>query len=220
VLTPGLGQTDLMNMLILQDEADLAKAAAQLAHGEPRFGVALELCGPLPLRRVPDGFVALRNSIIGQQVSVASARAIRGRLDGAGMFNEATIASAGEEALRACGLSRQKIRYLTALAEARIDYPALRSLPNEEVIAALVALPGIGRWTAQMYLMFALGRADVFAPDDLALAEAARLLFDLPERPRPRPFESMAEPWAPWRAVAAQILWAYYAQRKKREGVA
>jgi DNA-3-methyladenine glycosylase II len=70
-----------------------------------------------------------------------------------------------------------------------------------------------------MYLMFALGRADVFAPDDLALAEAARIMFDLPDRPRPKPFAAMAAPWAPWRAVAARLLWAYYAQAKRREGV-
>lgn len=208
-----------MTGIILETEHQITEAAEALAARHPAFAPALAVCGPLPLRRVPDGFGALRDSIVGQQVSVASARAIRARLDAAGLIEEAAVAGAGAEALRGCGLSRQKIRYLTALAEARLDYAALRELANEAVIAALIPLPGIGRWTAEMYLMFALGRADVFAPDDLALAEAARMLFGLPDRPRPRAFADLAEPWAPWRAVAARLLWAYYAHAKRREGV-
>jgi DNA-3-methyladenine glycosylase II len=208
-----------MTGVILSTEFELTEAAAELARREQVFAKVLPDLSPLPLRRVPDGFLALRDSIIGQQVSVASARAIRARMDAAGLAHEETVAAADEDALRGCGLSRQKIRYLTALARARLDYAALRAMPNEQVSATLIALPGVGRWTAEMYLMFALGRADVFAPDDLALAEAARLLFALPDRPRPRAFAAMAEPWAPWRAVAARILWAYYAQIKRREGV-
>jgi len=80
-------------------------------------------------------------------------------------------------------------------------------------------LPGIGRWTAEIYAMFALGRADVFAPGDLALQEAARLLFDLPDRPNERALRAMAEQWSPWRAVAARALWAYYRVAKTREGI-
>jgi DNA-3-methyladenine glycosylase II len=205
--------------VILISDAQLTEAAADLAAREPVFARALPVVGPLPLRRVPDGFLALRDSIIGQQVSVASARAIRARLDAAGFDHEDAMAAADEGALRSCGLSRQKLRYLSALAAARLDYDALRRLPNEAVVAALLPLPGIGRWTAEMYLMFALGRADVFAPDDLALAEAARMLFALPDRPRPKAFAAMAAPWAPWRAVAARLLWAYYARTKRREGV-
>lgn len=86
------------------------------------------------------------------------------------------------------------------------------------MIETLVALPGIGRWTAEIYLMFALGRADAFAPDDLALQEAARLLYGLPERPRGRALAALAEPWRPWRSVAARGLWAYYRLAKGREG--
>lgn len=208
-----------MTGVILTTEAELAAAAAELAAREAAFARVLPALSPLPLRRVDDGFLALRDSIVGQQVSVASARAIRARLDAAGFAEAEALAAADEAALRACGLSRQKIHYLTTLARAGIDYLALRALPNEEVSATLIALPGIGHWTAEMYLMFALGRADVFAPDDLALAEGARLLFALPERPRPRAFAALAEPWAPWRAVAARLLWAYYAQQKRREGV-
>ncbi|MEY8837712.1 DNA-3-methyladenine glycosylase, partial [Cribrihabitans sp. XS_ASV171] len=93
---------------------------------------------------------------------------------------------ASDEDLRAAGLSRQKIRYARALAEARIDYRALREAPTDEVIRTLVEVPGIGIWTAEIYAMFSLGRADVFAPGDLALQEAARILYDLPERPKER----------------------------------
>ena len=87
------------------------------------------------------------------------------------------------------------------------------------MIATLTQVPGIGVWTAEIYAMFSLGRADVFAPGDLALQEAARLLYDLPERPKERAFREMAEDWAPWRAVAARLLWAYYRVVREREGI-
>ena len=95
----------------------------------------------------------------------------------------------------------------------------LRGLPTGEVIARLVHVPGIGRWTAEMYAMFALGHADVFAPADLALQEGVRMLWDLPERPKEKALRGMAEAWSPWRAVAARLLWGYYHHAKQREGV-
>jgi DNA-3-methyladenine glycosylase II len=105
------------------------------------------------------------------------------------------------------------------VARAGLDYGALREAPDEEVIARLVALPGIGRWTAEIYALISLGRADVFAPGDLALQEAARMLFGLPERPAEAALRAMAEDWRPWRAVAARALWAYYRLGRKREGI-
>ena len=111
-------------------------------------------------------------------------------------------------------------KVLRAIAAAGLDFDALASMPDEEVIAVLTALPGIGRWTAEIYLMFALGRADAFCPDDLALQEAARMLYGLPERPRGRALAEMAGPWRPWRSVAARGLWAYYRMAKGREGIA
>ncbi|HDZ81916.1 MAG TPA: DNA-3-methyladenine glycosylase 2 family protein, partial [Roseobacter sp.] len=110
-------------------------------------------------------------------------------------------------------------RYALALAEARIDYVALRHAPNEEVIKTLTAVPGVGLWTAQVYAMFSLGRADVFAEGDLALQEASRILFDLPERPKPKQLAAMAESWSPWRSVAARTLFSYYRIAKQREGI-
>lgn len=205
---------------IIEVEADLAEGTEWLCGRDPRFGRVLALTGPLPLRRRAPGFAALLDIIMAQQVSVASADAICARLDGAGLTAPDPILAAGEEGLRACGLSRQKIRYALALAAVGTDFDALARLPNAAAIAALDDLPGVGLWTAEIYAMFALGRADVFAPGDLALQEAARVLFDLADRPSERALRQMAEDWAPWRAVAARALWAYYRVIKSREGVA
>jgi DNA-3-methyladenine glycosylase II len=197
----------------------LAEGADWLARTEPRFAHALPLVGPLPLRREADGFAALLRAIVGQQVSTAAARAIWTRLEAADLTDPAPVAAAPDEALRALGLSRQKVRYAKALAAAGIDFAALRLAPDAEVVRSLVALPGIGVWTAEIYAMFALGRADVFAPGDLALQEAARMLFVLDKRPTDKALRGMAEAWSPWRSVAARLLWAYYRVAKDREGV-
>jgi len=205
---------------IIETEACLAEGAAWLARAEPRFAAALAATGPLPLRRRPDGFPALLGAIVSQQVSTAAARAIWARLEAGGLVLPAAVAAAPDEAFRAAGLSRQKVRYARALAAAGIDYDGLRAAPDATVVATLVALPGIGRWTAEIYAMFSLGRADVFAPADLALQEAARLLFALSDRPREAALREMAAAWSPWRAVAANLLWAYYRVARGREGVA
>ena len=204
---------------IIRTEDCVAEGAAWLAAREPQFALALERTGPLPLRRREDGFASLLDAIISQQVSVASAAAIWRRLEAAGFTQAAAMAAASEEELRACGMSRQKMRYARALAQAGLDYPALRTAPDDAVIATLVALPGIGRWTAEIYAMFSLGRADVFAPGDLALQESARLLFGLDGRPSEQDLRRRAQDWSPWRGVAARLLWAYYRVAKEREGI-
>jgi DNA-3-methyladenine glycosylase II len=204
---------------IIHSPGCVAEGAAWLARHEPAFARALALVGELHLRREPDGFAALLRAIVGQQVSVASARAIWARLDGAGLAEAAAMAAATDDDLRAAGLSRQKARYGRALAQAGIDFSALRDIPDKGVVATLTAVPGIGVWTAEIYAMFALGRADVFAPGDLALQEAARMLFDLQARPTEKALRAMAEAWSPWRSVAARILWAYYRVAREREGI-
>lgn len=200
----------------LQDQADLDAGFAALCAQVPRFG---RVEGPLALRARGDGFGALLRAIVSQQVSVASADAIEGRLRAAGLDAPAPILDAPDEALRAAGLSRQKITYLRALAQANLDYAALREAPTETVIAQLTAIKGIGRWSAEIYALFALGHRDVLPAGDLALQEAARALFDLPDRPNERALRDLAQDWAPWRAVAARALWVYYRQVKSREGV-
>ena len=197
----------------------MAEGAAWRAARDARFARALELTGALPLRLRPDGFAQLLSAIVSQQVSVASANAIWGRMTAAGLTGPRKILGATEEELRAAGLSRQKIRYARALAGARIDYRALRAAPTDEVINTLTAVPGIGVWTAEIYAMFSLGRADVFAPGDLALQEAARVLFGLEARPTEKALRAMAGDWSPWRSVAARLLWAYYRVEKNREGI-
>lgn len=204
---------------IIETEACVAEGAAWLAAAEPRFARALQETGPPPLRRRADGYPSLLQAIVSQQLSVAAAKGIQARLDAAGAGTPEGLRSLTDDELRACGLSRPKIRYARALAESGLDYEALRRTPNEEALEALTALPGIGRWTGEIYLLFALGRADVFAPADLALQEAARVLFELEERPAPKALARMAEAWSPWRGVAARLLWAYYRVAKNREGV-
>jgi DNA-3-methyladenine glycosylase II len=203
----------------LTSEADVAEGAAALAAREPRFAHALALTGPLPLRWRGDGFAGLLHVLVSQQLSVASASAVWSRIEAAGVRCERTLAATDDDALRACGLSRPKIRYARALGEARIDFEALRAAPPEQAVERLTQVKGVGRWTAEVYLMFCVGHADIFAPGDLALQESARLLFALPARPKPDALEAMAEAWRPWRAVAARQLWAYYAVAKGREGV-
>lgn len=208
-----------MTRIILTD-ACICEGVDWLCTHDPAMARAYAATGPLPLRRRPDGFAQLLSAIVSQQVSVASARAIWGRLESAGLTTPEAVAAHSPDELRAHGLSRQKASYAHALAAAGIDYAALRDAPTDQVVATLVAVKGIGVWTAEIYAMFSLGHADVFAPGDLALQESARLLYDLPDRPREAAFRKMSETWSPWRAVAARMLWAYYHVQKQKEGIA
>jgi DNA-3-methyladenine glycosylase II len=205
---------------VIKAEACVSEGAEWLAKVEPRFAHAYALCQPLPLRRTTDGFDRLLHTIVGQQLSIASANSIWRRVEAAGMTNATAVGNATVDELRALGLSAQKAKYAQALAAANINYKALRTKPTEDVIEILVAVSGVGTWTAEIYAMFALGRADVFAPGDLALQESARMLFALPDRPKEREFRKMAEAWSPWRSVAARILWSYYRVIKQRDGTA
>lgn len=206
-------------MRLVDTADDLAEGIAHLMAVCPVWARVLPELGDLPLRRREDGFGAIRDAVVGQQISVAAASAISARMAAAGLSEEAVIARTDPEDLRAAGLSRPKARYLTAIAAQGFDWDALRVLPDAEVTARLVALPGIGVWTADIYLKFALGRADAFASGDLAIQEAARVLYGLNARPTAKAMIQMAEPWRPWRSVAARALWSYYLTAKGREGV-
>ena len=187
----------------------------------PAVARALAEVGYPELRRRPPGFAALLRAIVGQQLSVASAGAIWARLEDAvhPLTPEALLAS-DEAALRALGLSRPKIRYARALSEAcasgALDLGGLQDLPDEDAIAALVAVKGIGRWTAEVYLLFALGRRDVLPAGDLALLSAAQRLFGLSERPQPAGLLDRAEIWRPWRGAVAHLLWRYFSEARRR----
>ena len=204
---------------IVETNADVEEGADYLASICPRMAHARALTGPLPLRRKPEGFAQLLSAIVSQQVSTASAAAIWARMEAADLTEPGQILAATDDDLRAVGLSRQKMRYSRALADKNIDYSALKDASDADIIATLIDVPGIGTWTAEIYAMFSLGRADVFAHGDLALQEAAKTLYNLSDRPKEREMREMAKAWSPWRSVAARILWAYYRVDKQREGI-
>jgi DNA-3-methyladenine glycosylase II len=153
--------------------------------------------------------------VLEQQVSLASAKAAFDRLAARlGAVTPEGVLSLGDEELRADGFSRQKTRYARALAaavtEGALDLDGLAALDDESARQTLVALPGIGPWTADVYLLSALRRPDVWPTGDLALQEAARVVKGLPQRPSPDALEELAEPWRPYRATAARLLWHHY----------
>lgn len=211
-------------MRIIETEKDLADGVRHLIGVEPRFETALVEGGPPPLRRRPGGFGALLMIMVEQQVSVASAKAIWSRVEAAGATSAEKVAQMTPEALCGCGLSRPKARYALEIAESTLSgalsYQRVASAPQDEAMAELTAVKGVGRWTAEVYLMFCEGRPDLFPSGDVALQESARTLFDLETRPKGDAFDALAEPWSPWRAVAARMLWAYYRKLKGREGKA
>ena len=205
--------------VLIRGQDCLRREARALCQNTPRFQPVLDRLDEIPLRLRPDGFAALMFAIVGQQVSTASAAAIWARVQAAGFDDIQNVDRASDQDLADVGLSRPKIRYAKALAEAGIDYEALHALPSDEVIKILTAVPGIGTWTAEIYALFALARADVFPAGDLALQEAAKRLFDLPERPKEKAMRALAQDWAPHRGVAARLLWAYYRMETEREGI-
>ena len=202
----------------------LGEGVAALQALDPEtVGLLLEIGGPPPLRRREPGFAGLAAIIVSQQVSVASAAAIFGRVEA--RFQSLTpqaVLAAEEETLRGCGLSGPKLRALVSAARAvaeGLDLAALAALPAPEAHRALVAVKGIGPWTADIFLLFCLGHPDAFPVGDLALQEAARLALGLRKRPDPAKLEKLAERWRPFRGVAARMLWAYYGAVKARAGV-
>ena len=198
---------------------DISEGIAFISSVEPRFAQVAEICGNPPLRRRHEGYTALLDMIVSQQLSVASADAIWGRMKAADLVSRDRVLAAPDRDFQVCGLSRPKIKYARALASSEIDFDCLMEQTDEDVVSLLTSIKGIGRWTAEIYMMFSLGRADVIAAGDLALQESAKLLFALDARPTENELRRMAEPWAPWRAVAARLLWAYYRFAKKKEGV-
>ena len=181
----------------------------------PHMATIHRLCGA-PQARVRDpGFDVLLRIIIDQQVSVHAGAAIWRRLETAlELVTPEKVLTTGEANLRACGLSGAKARYAMALAQAivsgQLDLDGLARKSNERVQAELVQIKGIGRWTAEIYLMFALGRADVWPAGDLAVAASAGYLLGLENRPTPKELDLIGEQWRPWRSTAAIMLWHYY----------
>ena len=203
---------------LIDTEADVAAGLEVLIAADPRLAKLAAVAGPLPLRRRPGGFAGIAGIVVSQQLSTASAAAIWGRLAAAyDPFTPQRLLKARPDRLARLGLSRPKIRALKEIARAivdgALDCDALPDMPADAAHAALCGVHGIGPWTADIYLLFCLGHADAWPAGDLALQESARLAFGLPQRPNAKETIALAQPWRPWRGVAARLLWAYYKAR-------
>jgi len=198
----------------IESDADVSAGLAALLAADPRLARVAEAAGALPLRRRTGGFEGLAAVITGQQISTFAAAAIWTRFRAAvDPFTPEKYLATSEEALRAAGLSFGKIRTLTGIATAcgdGLDLNALHDLPPEDAIAALIMLKGVGRWTAESYLLFCVGHPDVFPAGDLALQTAVHRGLKLRQRPDEKRLRKLAENWAPWRGIAARLFWAYY----------
>ena len=208
----------------LHSDVDLRTGLAQLVLADPRLKPVAEKAGAFNLRRREAGFPGLCAIVCGQQLSTASAAAIRTRLFAAfDPFHHDTVRRARVDKLKRLGLSAAKIKSIReigkAVAKGRIDLNRVGNMDADVAHAALTALHGVGPWTADIYLLFCLGHADAFPAGDLAVQEAARIALGLRNRPDAKALMKIAEVWRPWRGVAAHLLWAYYHVVKKRDVV-
>lgn len=197
------------------DEASLREATGELSLVDPGLARAVERYGTPPLWAREPGFATLVHLILEQQVSLASAQAAMDRLIGAvGPPTPTALLKLDDRAMLEIGFSRQKRDYARGLAvrirEGALDLDALDALPNETVRQRLTEVKGIGAWTADIYLLAALARPDVWPVGDRALVVAVRILHALREDPTPDRMTEIGEPWRPWRSVAARILWHLY----------
>lgn len=208
-----------MSLQTIENATALKEHIMALIAIEPRFAPVYEQVGVPSLRHNAGGFEQLMRAMVGQQLSVAAAASIWQRVVAAGLTTPKAITEATDETLRAQGLSKQKIRYVRSLVDHNIDFAALATMANAEAINTLTAVTGIGRWTAEMYLLFSLKRADVLAVDDLAIKVAAMELLGLAERPTPKQLNHLTEGWAPHRSAASLLLWSYYGLLRDKTAV-
>jgi DNA-3-methyladenine glycosylase II len=206
---------------IIETEDDIAEGTAALIAACKHMARVHALTGAPPLRRRPGGFEGLARIIVGQQLSIASAEAIWGRTQAlAAPFTPEVLLKLREPKLKRAGLSAGKIRTLRGVAEAAasgaLDLDALVSAEDDEAVRAqLTQLKGIGPWTADIYAMFCLGRADAWAPGDLALKYAVQDAMKRKALPSEADMMRIAKRWQPWRSVAARLLWSYYRLRRQ-----
>lgn len=198
----------------IETEQDVADGLAELLCIDGRLVPVARIAGPLPLRRRPGGFEGLAAIVTAQQISDAAAASIWARFKAAvDPFSPDAFLTLDETAHRAIGLSRPKVRTLTAIATALtdgFDLKGLDQLPGDEAISSLVEIKGIGPWTAEIYLLFCVGHPDIFPAGDLALQIGAELGLGLDGRPTEQALRDIAAHWSPWRGVAARLFWAYY----------
>jgi DNA-3-methyladenine glycosylase II len=208
-------------MRIIETQDDIAEGLRTLRRRDARLRPIIGAAGPIPLRRMASGFEGLARIVINQQLSAASAAAIWNRFAAAfPHFDPARIARARDEKLKALGLSAAKIRTLRAIAAAQkdgLDMDGLAQLPGAEVHNRLTLIKGVGPWTADIYLLFCLGHADVFPAGDLALRNGVAAGLALRRMPDIDELAEIAMAWSPWRGVAARLFWAYYRVLRNRE---
>ena len=192
-----------------------------LAARDERLAIAIARAGEVTLRQSPRGFEGIARIVCGQQLSVASARAIWGRLEALGAITPEIYLGLNEPALRATGLSRGKYETIKGVAlacvQGELDFPAIEAMAAEDAIAALVRLKGIGLWTAEIYLLFCTGHPDIFPAGDLALQKAVEHAFSMPARPAIKDLIALAQPWSPHRGAAAIMFWRYFAAMKNSD---
>ena len=205
---------------IIRDHSDIQAGIKALVEIDPRLRRVVEVSGPVPLRLNEPGFSGLASIIVSQMVSRASAEAIWTRISAAGPVTAAGYAALDPALVATFGLSRAKAATLlnlsAAISEARFDLEALVALETAEAIKAMTALPGIGPWTAEVYLMFCGGHADIFPTGDVALQASVGHAFAMESRPSAKNLAEIAKAWTPWRSVAARLFWAYYAAEMRR----
>lgn len=204
------------------DETTLAQGLRHLSKRDPDLAKILNDLGTPPMWSREPGFPTLIHTILEQQVSLASAQAAFNRLlEIASPLTPQNFLALDAATLKAAGFSRQKTAYgrqlAGAIVEGRLDLEAFDTLDDAAARAELVKLKGIGTWTADIYLLMALRRPDIWPGGDLALAIAAQEVKRLPARPTPGELEAMSVRWQPWRAVAARLLWSYYLSRPQRK---
>jgi DNA-3-methyladenine glycosylase II len=197
------------------DPALIEAGVAHLRAADPVLARTIDAVGPCRMALEPDIFYALVDAIVSQQISIKAAASILKRL--CALYapdpfpTPARLATTSDEELRAAGLSRAKVVYLKDLAAhilaGSLDLDRLPLLPDEEIIQALIAVKGIGRWTAEMLLIFSIGRLDVWPVDDLGIVIAAQGLYELPARPKRKELLVLGEPWRPYRTIASWYLW-------------
>lgn len=208
----------------LDSQSDLDDAIQRLVKRDPRLAPVLKIAGMPALRRREPGFAGLAAIVCGQQLSVASAAAIWGRVSSAyDPFHHDALRRARSDRLGRLGLSAAKIKTLKniarELAAERLNLDALAEQDADAAHAALIKLPGIGPWTADIYLLFCLGHGDAWPAGDLAVQEAMKVGLGLKSRPTVKEMAPLAEAWRPLRGAAAHLWWAYYHAIKRREGV-
>ena len=208
-------------MRIIRGPSDIQAGLEALVEFDPRLVAIVGAAGPVPLRLNEPGFAGLASIIVSQMVSRASAEAIWRRITAVGPVTAAGYAALDPAVVATFGLSRAKAATLlnlsTAISQNLIDLEAICELERDEAIRTLTTLPGIGPWTAGVYLMFCGGHPDIFPSGDVALQAAVGHALGLEARPQAKDLAAMAEAWRPWRSVAARLFWAYYATKMRRD---